>query len=618
MYTLCICTALVLGCTPAEVDEPNPDGPNVEEPDVPLPPTPDGDPDQPVIPDDDDGNSGKPGDESDEYMEEQVEIYAQTFNFQLNPNFDLESEGFQMIDADGLDDGLSSYTWRKDGKNLSSTMYDTNNIHNHWLITKGFDIKHPKVIVSWKMLAEGMEENYEVYVSTSPDRNSFPIASENSSAELIYSTRLTPGHNKTQTVDWLLEGYQGKTIYLAFRHYKEVSAKALTLTLEKLSILSLPYDNVDLISDKMWLTYPKYVSARENVSTGTTYFPGIELKVSVAIKNLGVGLRSQDLSVSYEYGGQKISELIHDVYLPHGETYVHQFNKHFLTQKKAENNQTVVVSVKPLSGEMRVKSNSRFVIMNYLLADPHYRMLFEKLSKLNCTGCGKILHLFNEMEEEFPDRTIGVTTMYDDGLKPGGAYASTYWGMIQSTSDTWGTPALCYDRFGALPFIEMPYIVPIMNTKGVFAQRMFPPFTIDVEHYFSAEGTTMYVNLTATCLMDLCDEDYGITALVVEDNIKEYPHQASANKAIHNHIVREILGDDWKTGVKGVIPANAKAGEVFKYTFEYPVPAKFGLHTTDLTQLYVVGSIIDCLDKNRVINTNKSMKTAVASKKRRK
>lgn len=598
MYTLCVCTALVLGCTPDEVEGTSPDGPNVEEPDVPVPPPTPDEPDEPTIPDDDEGSSGKPGeDEPADYTEQSKEIVVRDFQ---NKKDGWNLSDYQMIDADGLD-GNNSYvqTWHEERTGLSSSMFDKDHDHDHWLITEGFRIDYPKVVVSWTLLAEVFEEWYEVYVSTSPDKNSF--------TKLIYSDKLKAGRIDSRTVDRILDGYQGQTIYLAFRHNTSAAQK-MTLTLEKLTIYSFPYDEKDLVAEKMWLTYPESVGEDVNVSTGTTYFPGLKLNASIAIKNLGLGLRGEDLHVSYEYGGKKVSEVIPNLYLPQGEIYVHQFSEQLLAED-TENTKSATVTVQPLSGETRVTANSRHIPLNYLSGDPHYHILFEKVSKTNCGPCGKILYQFDQIDEKYPNRTIGVTTMWDTGLN----YAGGYQGMIADVVGKWGaTPIMCYDRTASARSIEH-HIETIME-KGLFGTRMFPPFAVDVTHEFIAD--TMFVYMTTTCLADMEDEDYRITALVLEDNIKGYP-QAGVSNPVHNHILRAILGDNWRTGVKGVIPANAKANEKYKYTFKYTIPEKIDKHTIDRTQLYAVASVIDCLDKNKIVNSNKTLKEATKSRKRR-
>lgn len=634
IYTLLLCVILLLACSPDKEEKLSPDQPEIEQPDVPVIPPAEEEPETPPIPDDDGGTSGKPEDNSStepgdtpstqpddtpstqpddnpptdpgDYTENSKVLYERDFTTHI----DLSN--YQMINADGLsiDNPVYVANWHQNINgsvvSLSSYMYDTSHKHDHWLITEGFYINAPKVIISWNMMAELFDEHYEVYISTSREKDSF--------TKKIFAAKLRGGRDVPEReVDYLLEGYEGKTIYLAFRHHTP-GEKKFILTLNKLTISTFPYDKTDLQTDKVWLTYPDNLASNQNLSTGTVYPPGLKLKVSMAIKNLGTGIRDGQLTVSYHYEGKEISETISDVYLTHGATYVHTFKEKLLTKPTPLNSpQPVTVTVKPLPGEVRLKANSRYIKLTLLDGDPQYRILFEKVSKLNCAPCGQVFHSYDQLDEKYPDRMIGVCTMYDNGLNPPASFGSSYQSLISRIGESYGTPAGCYDRSGqAYPQLED--LEWIMNQE-IFTSRMFPPFAIKVTHDFSEDKTTMRVQVAATCLLDQKDAQVNITALVLEDNIKEYPNQVGVSKAIHNHIVRTILGDDWRYGLEGVIPTHAKAGETYTHTFTYEVPATFGKHTTDLTQLYAVGSLID-RSTGEVINSNKSKKTTAKTTKR--
>lgn len=373
LYALCLCTALTLACTPEEEENTSPDKPDTEIPEVPdrpdVPDVPE-EPD-PDIPEEDGGNSGKPEtgggevtppDEPADYTEQAKVIETRDFTKSINLS------AYQMIDADGIPIdhpfGIAGWNHVKEGSNynLTSFMFDKNNEHDHWLITEGFYIAHdyPKVIITWTMQSDYFPESYEVYLSSSPNKESF--------TKLIYSGIQEPGETQA---DYLLEGYEGQTIYLAFRHNTPGETK-WTLSLKNLTISSFPYDKQDLVADKLWLSYPKFLPASSNVATGTVYPAGVELNVSVAIKNIGIWIKGENLSVTYDYDGTKVTEEIPNVYLSHGETYVYTFNRKLTTQAKDDEPlRPVSVTVKPLPNEVRVKKNSRYIEISHLTADPH-------------------------------------------------------------------------------------------------------------------------------------------------------------------------------------------------------------------------------------------------------
>lgn len=634
IYTFFLCVMLLLACNPDKEEKLTPDQPEIEQPDVPVIPPVEEEPETPSIPDDDGGTAGKPGDtpstkpddnpstapddnpstkpddnlptDPGDYTESSKVLYERDFT----TNVDLRN--YQMINADGISINSPVHVgnWHQNinGTNasLSSYMYDPANDHDHWLITEGVYIHVPKVIIAWDMMAELYEEDYEVYISTSREKDSF--------TERIFAGSLQGGRDiPERQVDYLLEGYEGKTIYLAFRHCTRREKKYI-LTLNKLTISSFPYDKADLQTDKVWLTYPDYLASNQNLATGTTYPPGLKLKVSMAIKNLGTGIKDGQLTVSYNYQGKEVTETISDVYLMHGATYVHTFKEKLLTTSASPNTlQPVTATVKPLLGEVRLKANSRYIKLTLLNGNPQYRILFEKVSKLNCVPCGQVFHSYDQLDKKYPDRMIGVCTMYDNGLNPPPAFGASYQNMITSIGQIPGTPAGCYDRSGSA-YPDLGGLEWIMGHE-TFASRMFPPFAIQVTHEFSEDKTTMHVHVAATCLLDQEDAQVNITALVLEDNIKEYPNQVGVPNAIHHHIVRTILGDNWRYGLEGVIPTHAKAGETYTHTFTYEVPATFGKHTTDLTQLYAVGALID-RSRGEVINSNKSKKTTTKTTKR--
>ena len=578
LYALCMCSLLTLSCSPDEIANTAPDGPKTEVPDSDEP-------------------------EEPEEPEEQVVLYERDFTKEI----DLTD--YQMINADGIEIESPFYTgnWYQSNTggtiSLSSYIYDPENQHDHWLITEGFYIDKPKVIVAWSMVAEYRDESYEVYISTSPDKESF--------TNKIFAgvlPRWTPELEKNNIgkAEKLLEGYKGKTIYLAFRH-NTPDKKGFLLTLKKLKISSFPYNNEDLTTEKVWLTYPDFLPAGKNTDTGTVYPPGVKLNVSMEVKNLGTGIRDGELKLTCKYGDNEITETVEGVYLPQGDTLIYTFKKPLSTVAAPSGNTPhITATVHPLPGEIQVQNNSQDVILTLLNGDPKYRMLFEKLSKLNCVPCGQTFYSFDQLNEAYPERTIGVCTMYDDGLNLPPAFGGNYRSMIANISQTPGTPAGCFDRTGEA-FPDLEKLKSIMK-NGIFASRMFPPFAIGVTHDFSEDGTTMYIHVSATCLLDQTDADLNLTALVLEDNIIEYPNQSGVSNAVHNHIIRDILGDDWKLGMANVIPAEAKSGETYTHTFEYSVPSTYGKHTTDRKQLYAVGAIINSAS-GEIINCNKSNKS---------
>lgn len=582
MCIVCLCSILTLACSTDEITEKVPDEPKTDEPDPGKP---------------------EPGDPEPGEPEPQVILYERDFTTEI----DLKD--YQMINADGIEINNPIYTgnWYQSpyggSISLSSYLYDTANQHDHWLITEGFYIDKPKVIIAWHMVAEYRDESYEVYLSTSPDKNSF--------TDKIFAGELprwTPEMEKNDKgrVEYLLDGYKGKTIYVAFRHNTPVN-KGFLLTLKKLTITSFSHDKEDLATNKIWLTYPDFLPSGKNSDTGTTYPPNTQLNVSMEVKNLGTEIRNGELELTYKYGEKEISETAKGVYLPHDGTFVHTFSQPLLLAAESPNNNSplLTATVRSLPGEIRVDNNTSHIELTLLNRDPKYRMLFEKLSKLNCVPCGQVFYSFDQLNEAYPERMIGVCTMYDAGLGISSTFAGSYHSMIASIGQSPGTPAGCYDRIGPA-FPELEKLQSIMK-NGIFASRMFPPFAIDVTHDFSEDGATMYIHVSATCLIDQENVNLNLTAFVLEDNIKEYPNQTGVSNAVHNHIIRDILGEDWRLGVANVIPAKAKAGEIYTRTFEYAVPSTYGKHTTDRTQLYAVGSIIDPTD-GEIINSNKSSK----------
>lgn len=625
--TLCLCVTMFLACDPDEKENTSPDNPDIEKPIGPDKPNTPDEPD-PDIPGEDGGNSGKPGeggnvDEPADYTEESRVLYTRDFT-----KADMNLSAYQMIDVDGVDissiyykSGWQLFQVTSGGSEASLLSHmDADHEHDHWLITEGFylDNSTSKAILSWKMYADFYEESYEVYISTSPEKETF--------VDKIYSGTVPEGDHSQQQEEALLDGYQGKTIYIAFRHNTSGKEK-WNLTLLDLKIVTFPYDDADLQVGKLWLTYPNFVETGSTRSTGTVYSPGLNLNVNMAITNLGLGLRNATLTFSYEYDGEVIAEDVSGVYLLNGETYVHTFKKKLLTKEGATTIRPVTALVKPLIGETRIKKNSRYVDMTHLKGDPGYHMLFEKHAKTACIPCGGMFYVFDDLEKQYPNRTIGLVAMQDNGLDlPVDSLRAAYHGWITACIgwNTGSTPVTNANRVKGNILGTTSNFIHLM-TDGTFVDRMFPPFAIQVKHYFSEDGKTMYVHLVVTCLLDQENVDLGLSAIIAEDNVKEYPWQlgVTGNKvSVRDHLVRTFLGDDKvkasesvKLGLRNVIPSTTKAGETYTYTFEYTVPAKIGKHTLDRTQLYAVGLIIN--EDKTILNANKSAKTAAAAKKNR-
>lgn len=625
--TLCLCVTMLLACNPDEKENTSPDNPDVENPDNPNnPDTPDR-PDRPsgpapIIPEDDGGSYGTPGgdiDEPGDNTEEAKVLYERDFT-----KVGVDLSAYQMIDVDGVEIVSPAYEsgwsfWAPSSsvsqRILLSFMGSPKDEHDHWLITEGFylDNSTSKAILSWKMSTGYYDESYEVYISTSPDKASF--------VEKVYDG-IAPhiADGDSEHLDILLDKYQGQTIYIAFRHNTPSAKNRWTLILESLKIVTFPYDDVDLQTDKLWLTYPNFVVKGSTLTTGRTYPPELELNVNMAVKNFGLGLRNETLTFSYKYDDEVIIEEVPGISLPNGETYVHTFKKKLMTKDGAATIRPISVSVKPLTGETRIKKNSRYVDITHLKGDPEYHMLFEKYAKTACQPCGLIFYVFDDLEKAYPNRTIGLVTMQDAGLNlPDADLSAAYHWWITNCIGwgTYATPVTSYNREKG-NIVNPPSNFTSLMTDGTFAERMFPPFAIQVKHDFSEDGKTMYVHLEVTCLLDQENVDLGLSAIIAEDNITEYPWQLGVtnNKvSVRDHLVRTFLGgdeikasDNVKLGSRNVIPSTTKAGEKYNCDFEYTIPEKIGKHTLDLTQLYAVGLIIK--EDKKILNSNKSTKTA--------
>lgn len=655
LLTLCLVCSLA-GCSPADSgDKP---GDETETPDVP-PLTPPDDPDKdpsnpgdPGDPDPGDPNPGEPGPGEpgtpdnpdnpgtpvtpDPDLPENpiVEFFSRNFVTLPTP------DDYQMINANGLQvvqpavvgipfyEGYEntargnwySYSLKGGKYALASYACDTNEgtSADNWLITEGIKVDYDRVLLYWKLCStnEGLPQSYEVYLSTSPSLSDFKASQPIHQANNIYIDHL--GNDYINNVKYMIDGYKGKTIYLAFRHTTSGKYK-IGVTLAKLSASSFQLDMRDLEVTSMrcwWDSKPTNV-------TGMAYPIGAELTAELTIKNAGYDFEEMPLTVSYEYDGKTVAETTEPVSLKQGATYKYQFKKTFTY---TDSSGSLLVKVAPLPGETRLYANSRSLSGFTTVKRPvMIRVLYEEASGQNCSVCSMLFREFDKLDAAYPDRTVGAMHIVDRATQcPYPAATGTaYRSYVMSKSRGWAAPPYAAANRNTLYKAPNPDIQPGLTATGArtpnletplitdFTSQCYTPLEITATHRFSDDRKKMFVDVEVEALQDLEGLNYGIGGLVLEDNVQHKNYSMlNLGKPVFNHLVRGVLGE-MKKGVTGVIPASMSDGQKVTYTFEYDIPDMYDVLAPVPDQMYAAVMIIR--DDESILTCNKTTKKAAAA-----
>lgn len=635
LLTFCIAFSMTC-CSPAEVDD-KPGGGETEEPEKPEEPAPPKEPEFPQTPD---------PDLPDNPIEER---FSCDFTATAMP------QGYQTINANNLEvvqpstakipmpmdpddptavpdlrpfvlhpgyENSTQPNWHsyqlKDGKYaLTSYACDgkKNTKADNWLITTGIDISSSKALIQWKMCAAvdfdfPYPEFYEVYISTSPELSSFTTT-----GALIYKNETYHNHignDQINKVDYLLEGYKDKTIYLAFRHTSP-GAEKIGITLHKLTVSDFLLDEVDVEASQAncwWDCKPAKV-------TGVNYPIGAELTPEITILNQGYHLEKTTFKVSYTYAGKTVTETTPAVSVKQGKTYSYQFKEKLVYNGEPG----FTVTVYPLPGETRLYSNRcNKEGLTTVKRPVMIRVLYEEASGQNCSVCSTLFRALDDLDAAYPGRTVGVMHIVDREVQRPypAATGNAYKNFVASKSRPNQAPPYAaanrdeaFKRDGGI----MPGLPPLARKPNLetpliedYTSVCYTPLEITATHRFSDDGRKMFVDVEVEALLDLEGLNYGIGGLVVEDNVQHKTYtMLNLGAPVFNHLARGVLGDMEK-GVTGVIPATMTDGQKVTHTFEYDIPEKYDVLTPNRDQLYAVVMLIRP-DKS-ILTCNKTTKKA--------
>lgn len=486
---------------------------------------------------------------------------------------------------------------------------------DNWLITDALDINSDKALIQWQ-IAAAVDADYpypeycEVYVSNSPELSDFK-----SSGIRIHQGEVYLNHrdnDRFNIVNYLLEGYKDKKIYLAFRHTSPGASK-MGITLYKLTVSDFFLDKVDVEVSSMncwWDCKPTNV-------TGLHYPIDAELTSQITIHNVGHDIKNTSFKVSYTYDGKTVTENTPNVSLKRGGTYRYEFKEKMVYNSTSG----FTVNVAGLPGETRLYANYRTLTGLVTVKRPvMIRVLYEEASGLNCSVCSTLFNSLDQINTVYPNRTVGVMHIVDRAQQQPypASVGSAYKDFVSSKSRPNQAPpyaAANRDKAfmrngGIMPGLSDLARSPNLETPLIedYTSVCYTPLEITATHRFSVDGKKMFVDVTVEALQDIDELNYGIGGLIVEDKVQHAKYtMLNLGAPVFNHLVRGVLGD-MKKGVTGVIPSSMKDGQKVTHTFEYDIPEKYDVLTPNQGQMYAAVMLIRADES--ILTCNKTKKNA--------
>lgn len=202
------------------------------------------------------------------------------------------------------------------------------------------------------------------------------------------------------------------------------------------------------------------------------------------------------------------------------------------------------------------------------------KVVVEKYSGVRCGYCPRGIVAFEYMNENYPDKFIGITLSNYTPTDP--MFCSYYETFLNNVMNPSGAPNVFVNRNNELTRVA---------DKGAVESAVLSQYTdaceIGVTASFEKGDVANTVNATGTVEVthDIDDADLSVTFVVVEDNVG--PYQQANNfsgttgcpewadkpyyvSTIYDDVARYIHPD--YNGIAGSVPTTLKAGEKYAYT----------------------------------------------------
>lgn len=445
-------------------------------------------------------------------------------------------------------DGIYSYGMLKDKAQVDD-----------WIVTPAIKINNLNSVLSWRMTAlftfvpgqpvKTSPEEYEVYISTEGQ-------------ELSYFQGKTPAYSTKalkcgsfEQPEINLDKYIGKEIYVAFRHCTQPQ-NADILWLQNIRVREYP--SADLACGGIsFAGQPSH-----------TFKVDQNLSVQAIIYNRSLQAVTT-FKVRYKYGTQQVEQTFAQTIGRESKTMV-TFSTP-LVMSNAGESQDISVEV-IYDGDQNNTNNATSTQLVCIGAEPHKRVVFEKVTSFGCGPCGATHEVIEHTENANPEKVVGISVHVNEvvGADNTGceSFADAYvaWTGIGNIQQIGGLPAWGTSRRFRGRDID-----------GSF-NKTTAPASIDVDVVYNADDNSFDATIKTVFAADALAEGYYALGLgVLEDGIDAGQYGSSSRT--HNNTARELIGGN--RGLAGSLPKNVVKGVENSYTFHHQIPAKYGIDTRE-------------------------------------
>lgn len=568
-YLIVFAAMLTYACTDNEPQEPELPGGETEqpvEPENPDPAPPGPDPDEPFNP---------------------VDIFFENFANKEIPGT------FKLYD---VDDAVIQFTpnWKyawlaKSGDGVYSYGLLENSAQvDDWIVTSAIKITKPNSVLSWRMASlptfvpsqpiKTTPEEYEVYISIVGH-----ALTDFEGKTPQYATKVLPaGGFESKEIN--LDEYIGKDIYVAFRHCSKSDADVLWLQ----NIRVREYPTVDLACGTISFSGQPSHTFKENQN----------LTVQAYILNRSLA-EVTTYKVRYKYGIQEVEQAF-DLPIGRESGRTVTFTTPLVMSNPGESQDISVEVI--CEGDQNEPNNTNRTSLVCIGTEPAKRVLFQKITSVNCGPCGATHEVIENAENANPEKVVGITVHVNDVV-----YADNL--DCKSYSDAYvaWTKIGFIQQIGGLPdWSTNQRFRGTRNIDEAFAKTTAPA-TIDVDVVYNAEDKSIAATVKTVFVANAVAKGYYALGLaVLEDGVIGWQMNSRSN--IHNNTARELIGG--YRGEPGSLPDNVVRGEENSYTFRHQIPAKYGIDSRTpvpanmevVALLYdaMTGEVLNCV-KDKII-----------------
>lgn len=479
---------------------------------------------------------------------------------------------FKQYDVDNaiIDGSTIKHAWSaQSGDGIYSYgMLENKARVDDWIVTPAIKISNPNSVLSWlatatntlvqRQPAATTVEEYEVYISTEGQE-----LSNFQGKTPAYSTKvLKCGTSEKPELN--LDIYIGKEIYVAFRHCTQPQ-NADILRLQNIRVREYP--SVDLAcSGISFAGEPSHTFKNEQ-----------QLRVQAFIYNRSLK-EVTTFKARYKYGTQQVEQTFTKTIGRESSTKI-EFDTPLVMSKPGES-QNICVEV-IYDNDQNEPNNADSTQLVCIGAEPHKRVLFEKITSVECVPCGIAHWVVGYTEDKYPDKVVGVSVHANNVTGPDDLGCESFvdafvaWMGLPNIIHVDGLPAWascrrfdrkCMDIGGTNLDVER-----VMNATTA-------PASIDVEVAYNAADNSFDATVKTIFAADALAEGYYTLGLgVIEDGIKGkqlgLPYDDPNYR--HNNIARELIGG--YKGVEGSLPKNVVKDAENSYTFHHKIPTTYGI-----------------------------------------